>query len=270
MWARALQRQERPGHGRPRILVPKGPRHSSWGRTVMIGWGGGQSCGLDHSPVPRGRSRSLGSRALKPNAEAAGARLGPRRSARVRGPLGQRPPSGAGPFGREAQLGEPPRLQRGTGKWGSRARVPKTTAEPTACTTPWGRAAASSRGRRPARVWGLRSGGRRRGDHPAGTPATPRVRPRPRAHVQDPRSSLGPAPGLGALTSASPAAGSAQARAPALSPAHCACQAGAAGTRSSRLGGDAGALGVWAWPRRWAWPRFRTWAPTARLSSGLP
>lgn len=178
MWARALQRQERPGHGRPRILVPKGPRHSFWGRTVMIGWGGGQSCGLDHSPIPRGRSRSLGSRALKPNAEAAGARLGPRRSARVRGPLGQRPPSGAGPFGREAQLGAPPRLQRGTGKWGSRARIPKTTAEPTACTTPWGRAAASSTGTPPGQGLG-----------------SPERRPaQGRPPGQDPRNSSGTAP----------------------------------------------------------------------------
>lgn len=235
MWARALQRQERPGHGRPRILVPKGPRHSSWGRTVMIGWGGGQSCGLDHSPVPRGRSRSLGSRALKPNAEAAGARLGPRRSARVRGPLGQRPPSGAGPFGREAQLGEPPRLQRGTGKWGSRARVPKTTAEPTACTTPWGRAAASSTGTPPGQ--GLGSPERRpaQGRPPGRDPRnSPGTAPPTRARAGPPLVP-GPAPGLGALTSASLAAGSAQARAPALSPAHCACQAGAAGTRSSRL-----------------------------------
>lgn len=261
MWARALQRQERPGHGRPRILVPKGPRHSSWGRTVMIGWGGGQSCGLDHSPVPRGRSRSLGSRALKPNAEAAGARLGPSASALlpVQGHSAAKlswesllvcnegPGNGvAGPGSPRPRRSPPPARPRGAGP-------PRP-----------------QRGRRPARVWGLRSGGRRRGDHPARTPATPRVRPRPRAHVQDPRSSLGPAPGLGALTSASLAAGSAQARAPALSPAHCACQAGAAGTRSSRLRGDAGALGVWAWPRRWAWPRFRTWAPTARLSSGLP
>lgn len=187
MWARALQRQERPGHGRPRILVPKGPRHSSWGRTVMIGWGGGQSCGLDHSPVPRGRSRSLGSRALKPNAEAAGARLGPRRSARVRGPLGQRPPSGAGPFGREAQLGAPPRLQRGTGKWGSRARVPKTTAEPTACTTPWGRAAASSTGTPPGQ--GLGSPERRpaQGRPPGRDPRnSPGTAPPPRARAGPP------------------------------------------------------------------------------------
>lgn len=187
MWARALQRQERPGHGRPRILVPKGPRHSSWGRTVMIGWGGGQSCGLDHSPVPRGRSRSLGSRALKPNAEAAGARLGPRRSARVRGPLGQRPPSGAGPFGREAQLGEPPRLQRGTGKWGSRARVPKTTAEPTACTTPWGRAAASSTGTPPGQGLGSPerrpAQGRPPGQDPRNSPGTA---PPPRARAGPP------------------------------------------------------------------------------------
>lgn len=187
MWARALQRQERPGHGRPRILVPKGPRHSSWGRTVMIGWGGGQSCGLDHSPVPRGRSRSLGSRALKPNAEAAGARLSPRRSARVHGPLGQRPPSGAGPFGREAQLGEPPRLQRGTGKWGSRARVPKTTAEPTACTTPWGRAAASSTGTPPGQGLGSPerrpAQGRPPGPDPRNSPGTA---PPPRARAGPP------------------------------------------------------------------------------------
>lgn len=106
---------------------------------------------------------------------------------RTAGPLGQRPPSGAGPFGREAQLGEPPRLQRGTGKWGSRARIPKTTAEPTACTTPWGRAAASSTGTPPGQ--GLGSPERRpaQGRPPGRDPRnSPGTAPPPRARVGPP------------------------------------------------------------------------------------
>lgn len=86
--------------------------------------------------------------------------------------------------------------------------------------TPWGRGATPSRGRS---GWG---GGVHRAVTP---PQDPREQPRP-----SPRSALaqdrrpppcGSTPGLGALTSASPAAGSAQARAPTLTLAHCACQA---------------------------------------------